>query len=240
MPILLNVEELRVLKGKDLVNIECDTCHGQFTREKWRITKALSKNPNNKFICSTECIKLSKTTKVQCTCKFCGISFMKTKGQIEKTKNNFCTRSCAAKFNNQTPKRKIQKKCIVCNEIVQSHKHTRCPEHQKEYLATRFDYIKELTLQDYWSKKSLENLHVSSKNAHIRGLGRTQFKELLLQPCANCGYDKHVELCHIKPVKDFLPTDKIKDVNSPDNVIQLCPNCHWEFDNNLLLLSDIR
>jgi 5-methylcytosine-specific restriction endonuclease McrA len=106
-------------------------------------------------------------------------------------------------------------------------------------MNTRFDYIKELTLKDYWNKKSLSNLHASSKNAHIRALARSNFKDLVKKPCANCGYDKHVELCHIKPIKEFNADSKIKDVNSYENLIQLCPNCHWEFDNGLLKKSRV-
>ncbi len=48
--------------------------------------------------------------------------------------------------------------------------------------------------------------------------------------CAHCGYDKHVEICHIKAVKDFPNTSTIGDINKEDNLILLCPNCHWEFD----------
>lgn len=58
-------------------------------------------------------------------------------------------------------------------------------------------------------------------------------------PCSNCGYSKHIQLCHIKPIKDFSDDTLLKDVNSPDNIIQLCPNCHWEFDHGLLNLKEI-
>ncbi len=149
----------------------------------------------------------------------------------------YCSKSCSAIHTNKLfPKRVTIKKCVVCNEKVLSYRHSRCFIHQKEYLETRYDYIKELTLEHYWNKKSLINLHPSSKNAQIRLLARSHFKYLTKLPCYNCGYNKHVELCHIKPISKFLPTDKIKDVNSLSNLIQLCRNCHWEFDNKLLIL----
>lgn len=157
--------------------------------------------------------------------------------QKETNNPKYCSSSCSAKHTNVLfPKRKTNKKCIICGESVLSYRHSRCAIHHKEYIETRFDYIKELTLQDYWNKKSLQNLHVSSKNAHIQILARSHFKDLINKPCANCGYNKHVELCHIKPIKSFPPTAKIKEVNSYANLIQLCPNCHWEFDNKLLVL----
>ena len=49
--------------------------------------------------------------------------------------------------------------------------------------------------------------------------------------CAKCGYDKHVELCHIKDIANFDDDSLLSEVNSRNNIIQLCPNCHWEFDN---------
>lgn len=156
----------------------------------------------------------------------------------ETTNPQYCSRSCAAIVTNKLyPKKKCKRICSKCTNFVKSYKHTLCDFHNKEYLETRYDYTQELTLQDYWNRDCLKNLHASSKNSHIRGLAQRTHKHLKCLPCANCGYNKHVELCHIKPIRDFLPTDKIKDVNSPTNIIQLCPNCHWEFDNNLLILD---
>lgn len=158
----------------------------------------------------------------------------------ETTNPKFCSRSCSAIFTNKEfPKRKTKKLCITCNQPVSSYRNSRCKIHQKEYIETRYDYIQELTLEDYWSKKSLSNLHSSSKNAHIRLLARSHFKDLKNKPCSNCGYDKHVELCHIKPIKEFKSDSKIKDINSYSNLIQLCPNCHWEFDNGFLNLFPV-
>lgn len=163
------------------------------------------------------------------SCSLCG----------KETKNNkYCSRSCSSKVNNHLiPKRKTTRKCTKCDSAVKSYRHSLCETHHEEYMKNRFDYIKELTLQDYHTKKSLDNLHISSKNAHIRLLARSHFKDLTKLPCYNCGYNKHVELCHIKPLRSFSLDSKIKEINSPNNIVQLCPNCHWEFDNGLLDLD---
>lgn len=52
--------------------------------------------------------------------------------------------------------------------------------------------------------------------------------------CAVCNYDKHVEIAHIKPVSDFDDCSTIAEINSIDNLIALCPNHHWEYDNGIL------
>lgn len=53
----------------------------------------------------------------------------------------------------------------------------------------------------------------------------------LLKKCQRCDYDKHVEVCHIKSISSFDENTDIDVVNDLSNIIVLCPNHHWEFDN---------
>jgi len=63
----------------------------------------------------------------------------------------------------------------------------------------------------------------------IRSRARSVIKD---RPCCEkCGYDKHVEACHIKPISSFSDDTPIDVINAPENILALCPNCHWEFDN---------
>ena len=63
----------------------------------------------------------------------------------------------------------------------------------------------------------------------VRGRARSL---LTHSKCQKCGYDKHVEACHIKPISSFPNNTLIDTINAPDNLLALCPNCHWEFDHN--------
>jgi hypothetical protein len=63
----------------------------------------------------------------------------------------------------------------------------------------------------------------------IRSRARTVIKDR--KSCERCGYDKHVEACHIKPISSFPEDALIDTINSPNNLLALCPNCHWELDN---------
>jgi predicted restriction endonuclease len=76
----------------------------------------------------------------------------------------------------------------------------------------------------------------SNKYGIIRNHAKTITKNRK-QICLYCGYDKHVETCHIKDIVKFPLDTKIETVNDPHNLILLCPNCHWEFDHNLINLS---
>ena len=154
----------------------------------------------------------------------------------KQTKNpKFCSRSCSASVSNKlSPKRKIKRTCSKCNSIVRNYRSTLCQKHWDEYSEWDKNNRRSKTLQELIEKRS--NLHRSSAYADVRNFARFDHKDMLSKPCSNCGYDKHVELCHIKPISEFPLEATINDVNAASNVIQLCPNCHWEFDNGLLTL----
>lgn len=49
-----------------------------------------------------------------------------------------------------------------------------------------------------------------------------------------CGYDRHVNICHKKAVADFSDNALVKEINSIDNLVALCPTHHWEYDNGFI------
>lgn len=81
-------------------------------------------------------------------------------------------------------------------------------------------------------KSKFQNIY--QFHARMRGLSRSRIKESV---CKNCNYSKHIEVCHIKPISDFPDSATIEEINCVENLIPLCPNCHWEFDNGLITLK---
>lgn len=159
-----------------------------------------------------------------------------TNCSAETSNPKFCSSSCSAKYNNHLkPKRKLQVKlCSRCSKKIDRRSHL-----EKSTLCgqCRFnDNLRDKTLADYYKLNSIRDKHPSWRHAHIRGLNRNWNKDLIKLPCANCKYDKHVELAHIKPISSFPSYTKICIINDKSNVIQLCRNCHWEFDHGLLKL----
>ncbi|MCK9567322.1 HNH endonuclease [Candidatus Pacearchaeota archaeon] len=55
--------------------------------------------------------------------------------------------------------------------------------------------------------------------------------------CYVCGYDKHYEVSHKKPVSCFQDDAKVSDINDISNLVALCRNCHWEFDHGMLKVN---
>lgn len=137
----------------------------------------------------------------------------------------FCSHSCSAKLNNKLyPKRKPTKFCKTCGKNINCNSWY-CKECKPKAVEER-------TLQEV----IYTNHHKSSAFALVRALARTVAKSLGYKSCVNCKYEKHYEVCHIKAIGDFPLTAKLIEINSPDNLLCLCPNCHWEFDNGLLKL----
>lgn len=64
----------------------------------------------------------------------------------------------------------------------------------------------------------------------------TYFRSTKVKKCAICGYDKYIEIAHIKSVAEFDDSVTIAEINSIDNLVALCPNHHWEYDNGLITI----
>ncbi len=162
-------------------------------------------------------------------CKYCGKS---TPNRL------YCNRSCAAKVNNVKGKRKCLPlpACKVCGNTVVYRYNKFC----KSCCDRRLNYVKAGTTPI--SERTLEQaieLQKHSKGANrynsIRGAALIIYKkELDVAQCNNCGYNKHVQVCHKIPISNFPPTALVKDINARSNIVFLCPNCHWEFDHGLL------
>jgi hypothetical protein len=63
---------------------------------------------------------------------------------------------------------------------------------------------------------------------------RTALASPVPQACAICGYAKHVDCCHIKPVASFRDGTEAHKINALNNLTWLCPSHHWELDHHML------
>lgn len=145
----------------------------------------------------------------------------------ETSNPRYCSRSCAAQCTNRySPKRKKREyHCLVCGARV-SARRKYCDKCRPN--STNWDQV---SLGDMQSKRKYQ------VNSRIRELARRVYLASGKPPCcAVCGYSKHFEVCHVRSINSFPVSATINQINSPDNLVALCPNCHWEFDNGLLSL----
>lgn len=151
----------------------------------------------------------------------------------KETKNSkFCSRSCSASYNNRVNKRITRTNlCVDCDSLAKDYRSLRCEKHTAEYNASIDAKYKLSTIGEYRNMPSVKDKHPSWVNSHIRLFARSWNKDMTSKCCEMCGYDKHVELAHIVPVASFDDNSTLWEVNNPSNIIALCRNCHWEFDN---------
>ncbi len=147
----------------------------------------------------------------------------------ETTNPKFCSRSCAATINNKiSPKRDKEHACKECSVPINGG---------RSYCALCHTAIRRRN----WGKVTYASMsdHLPyQKHSTIRGLSRKWYLESVNNKvqCAVCGYDKHVDVCHIKAIGSFSKSATIAEINSLTNLIGLCKNHHWELDRGLLVL----
>lgn len=140
----------------------------------------------------------------------------------------FCSLSCSASYNNaRFPKRLPTKSCRACDKAISSKDGKYCSECKSRN--------NDMTLNQAIYKKH----HRINAHTLVRSRARSIIKKLNITVCSNCGYNKHVEVGHIKPIADFNLDTPISIINALSNLTVLCPNCHWEFDQGLIKSASV-
>jgi len=152
-------------------------------------------------------------------CQYCG---------KETSNPKFCSRTYAAIYNNQKyPKRRGQPRvCKHCGVSI-------------DHLGKRRTVCLSCHPQNVdWSTITIETLvgkRRYQKHSRLRNLARQSYLTSgKLLCCSICGYDTHFEVCYIKAMNDFPLDTLVSTVNAAENLIALCPNHYWEFNNELL------
>lgn len=145
----------------------------------------------------------------------------------ETSNPKFCSKSCAATYNNRIYLKRDRQR-FYCQKCGKEARYRRQFCEQCNPLLGQ-----DLTQRTVADMRSLVDFH-----GRIRQIGRKLFFATSTpKACAICGYDKHIEICHIKAIQDFPEDTPVSEVNNVNNLIALCPNCHWELDNGLLKLE---
>jgi len=95
---LFTEEEYKAVKSRHTLPLQCMNCGTIFYKTRIDIHLAELAKRNQKYeFCNRSC-----NNKKRCTvcCKQCLKIFEKTTGEMKKGSNHFCTKSCAAKYNN--------------------------------------------------------------------------------------------------------------------------------------------
>jgi predicted RNA-binding Zn-ribbon protein involved in translation (DUF1610 family) len=98
---LYTEEEFNLAKANNLLNLKCYNCGCTFQREKKRIKYYILRNKNkNGNFCTKRCHSLYFANSTKYYCINCGRKIIKQHSEAKKSKNHFCSQSCAATYNN--------------------------------------------------------------------------------------------------------------------------------------------
>lgn len=124
-----------------------------------------------------------------------------------------------------------------CNRYCMGKSHSRNNENKPKKI--KFSTSKKLILEE-GTKMDIffRSKNWQSARSSIQKIARKKYKESNKpKKCKVCKYDKHYEVCHIKSVSSFNDDCLISEINHLDNLVALCPNCHWEFDHGILRIN---
>jgi len=103
-------QEFEMANSHGLLTLGCEECHGEFTKKKMYVKHQLKvANPKKMRFCSQSCRAQydrihnpsPSTKKIVVSCKHCGIEVIKNSCQVARTKNSFCSPSCATTYYNE-------------------------------------------------------------------------------------------------------------------------------------------
>jgi hypothetical protein len=188
--------------------------------------KLCGKETKNKYFCSLGCgttfrerenrkIRLEEYLENPNLCKKCGEPILpKENEKICDTKKRLC---CSSKCYSH-PKRN-GKRCPYCDTPIGKNSNS-CKRHRTSNISLK-------QKKDFRTDKDF--------HSKIRDNSRKEYKKSgQVLVCFSCGYSKFVEICHKKDIHSFSEESFIFEINHIDNLVALCPNCHWEFDHNML------
>jgi len=99
---LYTQEQFDNSKSTDKLPCECYQCNSTFFKPKKEIKCHLNGNPKHQIkFCSQKCHHLNLTKKTNLICLECKSEFLKTNAEMKKTKNHFCSLTCAGLYNSK-------------------------------------------------------------------------------------------------------------------------------------------
>jgi hypothetical protein len=245
------INNRNLLDGKskeEYIQIECDGCSRINAKKIEDIKRHAKRSKTGKSYCSKVCQNNSQVTVIEVSCDNCGISFKRNPSQFKKSASGkkFCSHKCRAVSMNWEVLAK-DRTCKGCKKIYKQPPNSGrtneyCVDCTDSGLGLKKGYedrsVKHLTIKQFADKINNE---VKSKRvrAEIAKKCRDWNRHLDGTPCQVCGYDKIVEFCHIKPVKDFTENDTLGTINDESNIFMLCPRCHAEFDRGWIEAKNV-
>ncbi len=183
-------------------------------------------------------------------CLNCGniIKVPENKKTSEIRRKKFCDNRCSAIYNNKKnglKQSRCSDKCIICQKQIILKKKKSGGYYRRNYCVQCLQeirakkrgastFIANLTKDQIMNRYSKYYIGRNMIRKHANNVFNQSNKE---KKCAICGYKNHIDVAHIKSVSDYSGDTLISEINHIDNLIGLCLNHHWEYDNAIIDLK---
>ena len=238
-----NEENFKNAKCGDLFEFTCPVCGNVFYKTKRQISKNSGIVP---VYCSKRCSRIAHEKKlIKVICKECGKEYEIEKSEYDKKIRRgsefFCSRSCAAKYNNREyPKRektstaeicpicggKKSRASGICSECNRKKRENDVMSHELGYYIGYDKKLPYITRRCTEIRKVAREIMENNKDV-----------EKVCACCHNHEFDDVLEVHHIKGIAEFSPYDKVSKVNELKNLVWLCPTHHRMVERGLIELE---
>ena len=219
IPLALNNQDnkkyiLSFCKGSELIKFLCPQCNNLFETTKSNICGKFFTHNQAQIFCSKKCSTDNKIKKTETQCNYCKKIFFKLPNQITKSKNNFCSHSCSAKYNNPILFTKDKKQCDICNKNFLSN-------NNHKSLCYKCSRVQTFDLE---LKNWIENT-ICFDGVILPPRIREYLIKINNYQCCQCGWKKINIVTGKCPLTVHHKNGDAHD-NRYDNLQILCPNCH--------------
>jgi len=216
---LYNQLEFNKSKPEEKLQCECEVCHKIFYVTKHQIMRSFISNKHKINFCSQKCNGLSRYNKVEVKCLNCEKIFLKNPGEIKKSPNHFCCKSCSNSYNNTHKKygiRRSKLEIYIEQELYKKYPDLIMEFNKKNTINSELDiYIPSLKLAfELNGIFHYEPIFGEEKLSKIINNDKRKFQACL---------EKKIELCIIdaSSLKNFKELRAIKFLNIIENIINL-------------------
>lgn len=196
---LYTQEQFANAKSEDKLPCECYVCENTFHKDKRTLNKVLNNiSGHTGQFCSHKCkILFIGKNKQDVQCIQCDKIFSKSLSQIKKTKNNFCSKSCAANYNNTHKTNGIRRsklESFLEQQLISIYPNLKIDFNKKDAINSELDiYIPSLKLAfELNGIFHYEPIYGSNKLNQIKNNDHRKF-----QACA----EQNISLCIIDTSK---------------------------------------
>lgn len=164
-------------------------------------------------------------------CDNCGIGFLKGLRFIKEGRLNFCCQKCASQYKSKQSN--VELTCAFCNKSFKRKVSSLVSSKNGIYFCSRICKDNAMKREN-WN----ENIMSCFPSHYGSGNGDWSYRRIAFDnypnKCEKCRYNEHSEILQVHHI------DGDRTNNKKENLMILCPNCHWSVTLKYIFVNENR